>query len=101
MKKTPSVPLIAYNLAISNEGAPAALLEDEDEPLLPDGPLKTSVGLVDAELEVAEAVAVELVVLGGLGSVAPQGWSCLHALAQVASFPHAFTHWLPHSVQTK
>lgn len=97
MKKTPSVPLIAYNLAISNEGDLAAPLDDE--PLSP-GPLKTVVASAD-ELAVAEAVAVELVALGGLGSVAPQGWSCLQALAQLLSSPQAFTHWFPHSVQTK
>lgn len=97
MKKTPSVPLIAYNLAISDEGDFAAPLDDE--PLSP-GPLKTVVASAD-ELAVAEAVAVELVALGGLGSVAPQGWSCLHELAQLLSSPHSFTHWFPHSVQTK
>lgn len=102
MKKTPSVPVMAYNLAISNEEALAAALEeeDDDEPLSP-GPLKTVVASADDELAVAEAVAVELVALGGLGSVAPHGWSCLHALWQVLSDAQSLTHWLPHSVQTK
>lgn len=96
---------MAYNLAVSNEGAFAAPLEDDDdddddESLDPPGPLKTVVGSAEAELAIAEAVAVELV-LAGLGSAAPQGWSCLQALAQVLSQPQSFTHWFPHSVQTK
>lgn len=93
---------MAYNLAVSNEGAFAAPLEDDDdESLDPAGPLKTAVASADVELAVAEAVAVELVSLTGLGSVAPQGWSCLHALAQLLSEPQPFSHWLPHSVHTK
>lgn len=93
---------MAYNLAISNERASAAPLEDEDDELLdPAGPSKTVVASADVEVAVAEAVAVELVSLGGLGLVAPQGWSCLHALAQVLSEPQSLSHWFPHSVQTK
>lgn len=92
---------MAYNLAVSNEGAFAAPLEDDDdESLDPAGPLKTAVGSAEAELAVAEAVAVELV-LAGLGFVAPQGWSCLQALAQLLFEPQSFSHWFPHSVQTK
>lgn len=103
MKKIPSVPVMAYNLASSNEGAVEAPLEDDDDdPLDPAGPLKTVVESADVELAVSEAaVAVELVSLAGLGSVAPQGWSCLHALAQLLSWPHFFSHWFPHSWQTK
>lgn len=102
MKKIPSVPLMAYSLAISNEGAFEAPLEDDDESLDPDGPLKTWVGFADVELAVCEVpVAVALVSLAVLGLVAPQGWSCLQALAQLLSEPQAFTHWFPHSVQTK
>lgn len=65
---------MAYNLAVSNESAFVAPLEDDDdESLDPAGPLKTAVASADVELAVAEAVAVELVSLAGLGSVAPQG----------------------------
>jgi hypothetical protein len=101
IKNTANVPLMAYNLAVSNEGAFAALLDDDDdESPDPAGPLKTAVASAEAELAVAEAVAVE-VLLGWLGSLAPHGWSCLQALAQLLSMPQAFTHWFPHSVQTK
>lgn len=93
MKKIPSVPLMAYNRAISNEGAFEALLEDDDESLDPDGPLKTWVGFADVELAVCEvAVAVALVSLAVLGLLAPHGWSCLQALAQLLSKPQAFSH---------
>lgn len=103
MKKTPSVPLTAYNLAISNEGPIAAPLEEEDEedPLCPAGPVKTAVASAEVALAVPEAVAVELVSLAEVGLLAPQGWSCLHALAQLLSEPQFFSHWFPHSVQTK
>lgn len=94
MKKIPSVPLMAYNLAISNEGAFEAPLEDDDdESLDPDGPSKTWVGFADVELAVCEvAVAVALVSLAVLGLLAPQGWSCRQALAQLLSKPQPFTH---------
>lgn len=102
--KSPNVPVMAYNLAISDEGGFATPLvddDDDDEPLDPAGPVKTAVASADVALAVPDAVAVELVLLAGLGSVAPQGWSCLHALAQLLSWPQAVTHWFPHSVQTK
>lgn len=66
---------MAYKVAVSNERAPAAPLEDDDdESLDPAGPLKTVVESAELELAVAvaEAVAVE-VVLAVLGFVAPQG----------------------------
>lgn len=72
-KKTPSVPLTAYRLAVPSERATAAPLEDDDdESLDPAGPLKTVVASAELELAVAEAVAVE-VVLAVLGFVAPHG----------------------------
>lgn len=56
-----------------------------------------------SEVELAEeldAVAVELTLFVA-GSVAPQGWSCWQAPWQVLLLPHAVTHWLTHSTQTK
>lgn len=104
MKKSPSVPVMAYTLAISDEGGFATPLveeEEDDDPVCPATPVKTAVASADVELAVPEAeVAVELV-LAVLGLLAPQGWSCLHALAQELSLPQFFTHWVPHSVQTK
>lgn len=95
----PSVPNVVYSLVASKVGGPA-----EDESPSPPRLVKTA-GSEFVELAVLEAVpdAVvdELVLLAGVGSKAPQGWSCRQSPAQSLSEPQAFTHWLPHSWQTK
>jgi hypothetical protein len=54
---------------------------------------------VDVGVEVGEPLVVVLLASSGL--CAPQGFCSLQLLAQMLLLPQAFTHWLPHSVQTK
>lgn len=94
-KNSPSVPIVAYNLAISNAGGPAVLWP-------PPRPEKMAPSeLVELALpEVAEEVA--LVEFGGEGSCAPHGWSCVHAAWHVELLStQASWHWMPHCTQVK
>lgn len=49
----------------------------------------------------AVADAVVDVALDLVGFWAPHGWSSRQAAEHVLFCPHAVTHWLPHSRQTK
>lgn len=86
----PSVPNVVYSLVASKVGGPA---EDEPPPL---PRLVKTAGSEFVELAVLEAVpdAVvdEFVLLAGVGSKAPQGWSCRQSPEQSLSEPQFFTH---------
>lgn len=90
VKNMPSIPNVVYSLAISNLGGPAA------EESLPPPRLVNTAASVLVELAVLEAVpdavVVEFVLLAGVGSKAPQGWSCRQAPAQLLSEPQLVTH---------
>lgn len=62
-------------------------------------PVKTP--SVPVAVALAEADAVWVVLFSSLGLRAPQGWSSRQEDAQALSPPQSFTHWLPHSWQTK
>lgn len=53
------------------------------------------------ELAVPEAAVAVAVAFDVLGCCAPQGWSERQAPEHVLFDPHAATHWLPYSTQTK
>ena len=52
-----------------------------------------------APTEVVEDIVEIVEVLTRVGSVAPQGWSSLHAEAQSLFDPQPTTHWVLYSVQ--
>lgn len=95
-KNIPSVPNVVYSLVISNVGGPA----DDESPPPPPRFVNTAASVL-VELAVLDAVpdavVVEFVLLAGVGSRAPQGWSWRQSPAQSLSEPQAVTHWLPHS----
>ncbi len=85
-----------YALPNSMAGGAALLFGFELE-LPPARPVKT--WFADAVLVAGMVVMVE--VLTRVGFRAPHGCPCVQELAQLLSLPHPFTHWTPHSVQTK